>query len=119
MMMPVRHQTAGFGNRVDAQNLVQIADGQNAQQRQTNPAAAAHQAGSANDHHRDGHQFIAHAGFRIALLFLGRLADPRHGGEHARSDIGQCLCRHDRNARKPRSFFVAANRIKIPAPAMF
>src|ERR1039458_4728103 len=77
------HQPPRFGNGVDAQNFVEVADGQNAEQRQADAAPLPHQTRPADHHHRNRDQFITGPGFRVALLFLRRLADAGDGGAHS------------------------------------
>ena len=68
------HEATGFGHRVDAEDLIKVADGERAKEGEADAAAPAQEIGAADDDNGDGGEFVADGGFGVTLLLLSRLA---------------------------------------------
>src|SRR6266446_7232500 len=115
---PRKHQATGFRHRVNAQYLFQIPDRQRAEQSQTDATTPAAQSRATDNDDRNRGQFVAHARFRVALLFLGCLANAGHRGEEPAGRVGKDLREFHPNPGQPCGFFVSTDGIQLPAPEM-
>src|SRR6267378_8265193 len=112
-----QHQATRFTDSVDTQDLLEIANGHCAHEREQHAAPAAIQARTAHDHDGDRGQLVGAPSLRVALLLLDGLADAGHGAEEAAHHVGQQLDALGRDSRQSRRLLVAAGRIEIPSPA--
>src|ERR1700722_5384144 len=67
---PREHEPRLGAEGVEAEDLAQVADGERADQGQPPAAAAAREAGAADDHHGDGVELVAHPRLGIAVRLL-------------------------------------------------
>ncbi len=100
---------------VELQDVGQQAEDQHAAEGAGQAAAAAHQAGAADDDGGDGVEFQPGAGVRLALAVLRHIEHRRDAGEQAGDRVGDDLHAAGVDAGQPRRLLVAADRVDIAA----
>ena len=96
-----QHKAGGFSDGVEAQNLLQVADGHGAVQRQAHAALPPEHAGPADDDDGDSRKLIARSGLGVSLLFLDGVADSGRRRKEAAEAIGEKFGRGNGDAREP------------------
>ena len=113
-----QHEPGLLADGVDAEDLLEVADDEDAEQRSARwIRCPPRQAGAADDHHGDGGELVGAARLGVALQFLRRLADAGHGAEEAAEAVGeQLVVARTGMPGEPGGLFVPADGIEVPAP---
>lgn len=107
------HELGGGVYGVDVEDFAEVADGEHAEDREDDPAAAAGEGGAADDDHGDGGELVADAAVGVALALKGAEEDSGEAGESTAEGVGDGFGESDGDSGVSRGLFVVADGVDV------